>query len=150
MTAALLYDLNPPPLSDRHLIRHFKRNEAAFNELRDAVRGEGGLESLPLLRTKPIGLQEIGVSVSQVEAYHVKLRQLRLVSVSERYNSPEDVLLQPEQRSAYLHKSYVYLQTPPAATQIVKRTTAKKLEALGELYRPLGRGWYLYAYNVDD
>lgn len=143
----LLYTLFPTPPSDWRLIRRLEQNEAIFNELRDAVRGEGGLEAIFLARVQPSDLQTIGFSSAELKAYRADTTRLGLVSVREHSGTPENVMFSVKQDGFSISKEYVYLQELPLHARVVKRIRNRDVEAFGEVYRDLGNGWYLLAYK---
>ena len=140
----------PPPPSDWRLIRRLERNEAVFYELRDAVRGEGGLEAIFLERVQPSDLQATGFSSAELKAYRADMTRLGLVSVHEHGGSPENVTFSVKQDGFSISKGYVYLQELPIYAHIVRRISNRDVEAFGAVYRPIRDGWYLYAREISD
>ena len=121
--SAIDFHILPP--SDWRLIQRFEHNEAAFNELRDAVRGEEGIES-----------------------YRVVMKRLGIADVSES-KSPESVSFSLKRDGFLSYKGYVYRQTAPPQEQIVEKITEEVVNAKG-VYRPITDGWYLYAEAISD
>lgn len=139
-----------PPPSDWRLIRRFERNEAVFNELRDAVRGEGGLESISLARVEPADFEAVGISSEQLETYRTQMKRLKVLWVNEIREEPENVYFGVKYRGSSIEKYYRYLDSPPTTGTIVEKIRVADVEAFGTVYRPIGDGWYLYAYETSD
>lgn len=139
----------PPPPSDWRLIRRFERNEAVFYRLRDAVRGEGGLEAVFLKRVQPSDLRAAGISSAELTAYRAEMTRLGLVSVREHTGAAEDVTFGVEQNGS-ISKNYVYLRELPPQARVVERIRNRDVEAFGAVYRDLGDGWYLVAYKESN
>ena len=148
LTFSVLFALFPPPPADWQLIRRFERNEAAFNKLRDAVQGEGGLELISTHDTEPADFGALGLSGVQLGAYRAELKRLKLVWVSEGYETGSVYLL-GDFRGAAVNKGYVYRPTSPDPGQVVAKIAAD-LEGTSTVYRPIKNGWYLYAEATSD
>lgn len=149
LTFSVLFALFPPPPADWQLIRRFERNEAAFNELRDAVQGTGGLESISVSRVDPADFEAVGLSSVQLEAYRAELKRLKLVWVGEGYETGSVYLL-ADFRGSEVNKGYVYRPTSPDPGQVVAKIVADDVKGSGTYYRPVQGGWYLYAKAVSD
>lgn len=149
LTFLALFVLFPPPPADWQLIRRFERNEATFNELRDAVRGAGGLESISALRIEPADFEAVGFSSKQLETYRAELKRLKLVWVSES-SEPESIYLPADYRGSAVNKGYMYRPTSPYPGQLVAKITADDVKGSSTVYRPIKNGWYLYAEAVSD
>ncbi len=149
LTFAVLFALFPPPPADWRLIRRFERNEATFNELRDAVRGTGELESVSALDVEPADFGAVGVSRKRLEAYRAYLKRLKLVWVSDS-GETESVYLLADFRGPEISKGYVYRPASLDLGQLVKKIVTDEVQGSTTFYRPIRDGWYLYAKAVSD
>ena len=148
LTFFALFALFPPPPADWQLIRRFERNEAAFNKLRDAVQGAGGLESVSARDVDPADFEAAGFASEQLGVYRAELKRLKLVWVSEGYETGSVYLL-GDFRGVAVNKGYVYRPTSPDPGQVVAKIAAD-LEGTSTVYRPIKNGWYLYAEATSD
>ncbi len=147
---SLLSYLFPPPLSDWRLIRRFERNEAVFNELRDAVRGEGGLEAISPERIEPADFEAVGVSPDQLRAYQAQMKRLKLLWVNESSSEPENVYFNVDGTRSFIEEDYLYRDNPPTTGTIVEKIREDDVEDFGTVYRHIKDGWYLYAQKISD
>lgn len=140
------------PPSDWRLIRRFERNEALFNELRDAVQGDGGLESISLEHVSPTDFETVGVSLGQLKHYRRAMKRLGVKGVDEggKYQKVQYISFSLVRNGSNIYKSYIYQQTPPFSEQIVEEITEEAIDSNREVYRPIEDGWYLHAFNESD
>lgn len=144
--------LQPVP-SDRSLIRRFERNEAVFNELRQAVQGEGEPEAIPASpsqSTENYSAESLELSQQQLEAYQADMRRLRLRWVSEDSSNPNVARFGLTRIGPDIEKYYLYSEIPPSNGIMVTEIIEADVLDEGRVYREIREGWYLYARPISD
>ena len=140
------FHMSPP--GDWRLIQRFEQNEPMFNDLRDPVQKEDGLESISSEYKELDDSKASGISPKQLENYRKAMKRLGIISVSKS-RSFEGVSFSLKRNGFLTYKGYVYRRIPPPLKQMVEKTSGEVIDVDG-VYRSLGDGWYLYAKAVFD